>query len=64
MTRRRRIGVLDFLKLVHWLDGTPILPRIEPYRRRILTDVLDTADDAGGLRYNLALLGQIGRAHV
>lgn len=40
------------------LDGSPILPRIEPYRRRILTDVLDTADDAGGLRYNLALLGR------
>ena len=27
-------------------------------RRRILTDVLDTPDDAGGLRYNLALLGR------
>jgi hypothetical protein len=55
---KRRIPVLDFLKLVHWLDGTPILPRIEAYRRRILTDVLDTPDDAGGLRYNLALLGR------
>jgi hypothetical protein len=55
---KRRIPVLDFLKLVHWLDGTPILPRIEPYRRRILTDVLDTPDNAGGLRYNLALLGR------
>ena len=43
--------MLDFLKLVHWLDGTPILPRIEAYRRRILTDVLDTPGDAGGLRY-------------
>jgi hypothetical protein len=58
VTRRRRIGVLDFLKLVHWLDGTPILPRIEAYRRRILTDVLDTPDATGGLRYNLALLGR------
>jgi len=55
---KRRIPVLDFLKLVHWLDGTPILPRVEVYRRRILTDVLDTPDDAGGLRYNLALLGR------
>jgi hypothetical protein len=44
--------------LVHWLDGTPILFRIEPYRRRILSDVLDTADTTGGLRYNLALLGR------
>ena len=58
MTRRRRIGVLDFLTLVHWLHGTPILPRVEPYRQRILTDVLDTPDATGGLRYNLALLGR------
>src|SRR6266508_5603504 len=60
MTRpRRRLGVLDFLKLVYWLDGSPILPRIEPYRRTILSDVLDTPDASGmGLRYNLALLGR------
>jgi hypothetical protein len=32
---KRRFPVLDFLRLVHWLDGTPILPRIEAYRRRI-----------------------------
>jgi hypothetical protein len=56
---RRRVGVLDFLRLVHWLDGSPLLPRIEPYRRQILTDVLDTPDASGtGLRYNLALLGR------
>jgi hypothetical protein len=54
---KRRL-VLDFLKLVHWLDGTPILPRIEAYRRRILSDVLDTPDAAGGLKFNLALLGR------
>jgi hypothetical protein len=41
------VGILDFLGLVHWLDGTPILPRIESYRRRILTDVLDTAERGG-----------------
>jgi phage terminase large subunit-like protein len=59
VTPRKRIAVLDFLKLVHWLDGSPILPRIEPYRRAILRDVLDTPDASGtGLRYNLALLGR------
>lgn len=56
---KRRVAVLDFLRLVHWLDGFPLLPRIEPYRRTILTDVLDTPDGSGtGLRYNLALLGR------
>ncbi len=56
---RRRVGVLDFLRFVNWLDGAPLLPRIEPYRTRILSDVLDTPDAGGtGLRYNLALLGR------
>lgn len=59
MKPRKRIAALDFLKLVHWLDGAPILPRIEPYRRAILSDVLDTPDATGtGLRYNLSLLGR------
>jgi len=39
VTRRRGVGVLDFLKLVRWLDGSPMLNHIEPYRRAILTDV-------------------------
>jgi hypothetical protein len=53
-----RIRVLDFLALVNWLDGSPILPTIEPYRAKILSDVLDTYDDDGRVRYNLALLGR------
>lgn len=55
---RRRVGVLDFLKLVHWLDGSPLLPRIEAYRRQILTDVLDSVEPDGAVRFNLALLGR------
>ena len=50
--------MLDFLVLVKWLDGSPILPLIEPYRRKIFWDVLDSVDDTGRMTYNLALLGR------
>jgi len=52
------VGVLDFLRLVHWLDGSPVLDHVEPYRRKILTDVLDSRLPDGRIRYNLALLGR------
>jgi hypothetical protein len=52
-----RTSILDFLHLVRWLDGRPILPTIEPYRRQILSEVLDTWD-GDHVRYNLALLGR------
>jgi hypothetical protein len=55
---KRRVGIVDFLALVHWLDGSPILPRVEPYRRQILTDVLDSQQPDGAVRFNLALLGR------
>jgi hypothetical protein len=54
---RPRTGVLDFLHLVRWLDGSPILATIEPYRRQILSEVLDTWD-GDRIRYNHALLGR------
>jgi len=46
-----------FSKLV-WIDETPLLSRIEPYRRRIFSDVLDDVDVAGRPKYNLALMGR------
>ena len=46
------------MHLVRWLAGTPILSVIEPYRQKILSDVLDTIDDDGRVTYNLALLGR------
>jgi hypothetical protein len=55
---KRRIPVLDFLKLVRWLDGRPVLDYVEPYRRQILTDVLDQHLPDGRVRYNLALVGR------
>jgi len=51
------IRVLDFLRLVVWLDGRPILNHLEPYRQKILTDVLDTRD-GDRMKFNLALLGR------
>jgi hypothetical protein len=52
------LHVRDFLPLVHWIDGTPILAHIEPYRLRIMEDVLDTASPDGSRHYNMAVLGR------
>ena len=49
---------LEFFAHLVWLDGRPLLDTIEPYRRRILTDVLYTFEADGSLRYNLALSGR------
>lgn len=48
---------LAFFGQLVWLDGRPLLDTIEPYRRKIFTDVLATMD---GVRpqYNLALCGR------
>ena len=53
-----RTSVLDFLHLLRWLDGSPLVPTIEDYRRQILSTVLDTYDDDGRVTYNLALCGR------
>ena len=49
---------LDFLGTLRWLDGTPLLGHVEPYRRAIFEALLDTAGEDGRPRYNLALLGR------
>jgi hypothetical protein len=57
--RLGRVASLDFFRLLNWIDGqTPLLDVIEPYRRRIFTDVLDTVEPNGQLRYNLNLDGR------
>jgi hypothetical protein len=48
----RRISCLEFFAGLSWIDGTPLLGVIEPYRRRIFEAVLDTE------RNNLALTGR------
>ena len=46
---------LKFFACLKWIDGTPLLDHIEPYRRRNFEEVLWTFDEAGRLFYNMAL---------
>jgi hypothetical protein len=49
---------LDFFAQLHWLDGRPLLDTIEPYRRLIFTEALDTFDPDGRPAKNLVLCGR------
>jgi hypothetical protein len=49
--------VLDFLDKLVWLDGSPLLGTIEPYRREIFEQAF-SADDAGRPRYSPVLTGR------
>jgi hypothetical protein len=53
-----RLTSLDFFARLRWLDGAPLLPRVEPYRQRIFVQVLDTVDEAGRPCVNLVLTGR------
>ena len=52
-----RVGILDFLGVVNWIDGTPMLDHVEPYRRRIF-EAFDAVEADGRARYNLGLVGR------
>lgn len=41
-----------------WLDGSPLFPRIEPYRRRLFSRFFDEREDDGRPRFNLGLSGR------
>lgn len=41
-----------------WLDGSPLLPHIEPYRLRLFEQVFDHVDADGRPAYNLVLTGR------
>jgi hypothetical protein len=58
MAKRRRVSSLGFFGALCWLDSTPLLDTIEPYRRRLFTAALDTIDGDGRLHYNLVLSGR------
>lgn len=59
MTTPRRVPTsLQFFGRLKWLDGTPLLARIEPYRRRLFTEALDATDRTGRPRVNLVLAGR------
>lgn len=53
-----RVSSLAFFELLNWLDGTPLLDQIEPYRREIFTQALDTFEPDGRRRYNFVLAGR------
>src|SRR5438132_5846458 len=52
------LPVLEFLNRLRWIDGVPLLPRLEPYRQRIFARAFDTVDDVGRLFYTLILCGR------
>ncbi|MBM4194953.1 MAG: hypothetical protein FJ202_11315 [Gemmatimonadetes bacterium] len=49
--------VLDFLSRLRWLDATPLLSHVEPYRLRIFERFFGRDAD-GLLRFNLGLFGR------
>jgi phage terminase large subunit-like protein len=49
---------VDFLSRLVWIDGRPLLSTVEPYRLKILTDVLWSFDDDGRPLYNMGLCGR------
>jgi hypothetical protein len=52
------VSTLAFFGLLVWIDRAPLLERIEPYRRRLITTFLDEMDETGRPRYNLGLAGR------
>lgn len=52
-----RMTVADFLELVNWISGEPVLNIVEPYRLRILRDALDTWD-GDRIKFNLIVCGR------
>jgi len=47
----------DFLARLVWLDGSPLLPRIQPYRLRLFEHFF-AVDADGAYRHNLGLFGR------
>jgi hypothetical protein len=52
------IPVLAFFARLKWIDGTPLLDHIEPYRQRLFEQLLDTRRHDGSPQYNLCLIGR------
>jgi len=43
---------------LNWIDRTPLMGHVEPYRRRLFSQFFDERDDTGRLKYNLGLFGR------
>jgi hypothetical protein len=57
MTPRQPLGPLDFFARLKWIDGRPLLPTIEPYRRDIFVRFFGR-DGLGALIITLLLAGR------
>src|SRR5437763_1080842 len=53
-----RVTARQFFERMRWLDGSPLLDHIEPYRLRIFDQAFDSFDDTGRLLYNLVVCGR------
>jgi len=53
---KRAPSSLSFFTRLKWIDGSPL--KIEPYRRAIFAEALDSKDGRGQPRYNLVLTGR------
>lgn len=51
------LAPLELLARMVWLDGRPLLPMVEPYRRRLFEEFF-AVDATGHPRYNLGLFGR------
>jgi hypothetical protein len=49
---------IEFFGHLRWLDGSPVLDTIEPYRRRIFSEALDAVGPDGRPKFNLILAGR------
>jgi phage terminase large subunit-like protein len=58
VSKRRDPTSLAFFNHLKWLDGTPLLDHIEPYRRDIFAKALDSFDDRGSPLYSMVLAGR------
>ena len=56
--RGRRKTALQFLRGLRWLDGTPLLDQVEPYRRDLFRRALDDYETTGRRRCNMVLAGR------
>lgn len=53
-----RLTTRVFINALRWIDGTPLLDHVEPYRLRLFEQFFDECDERGHLKYNLGLFGR------
>lgn len=58
MKKLKKIDPIKFIQHLNWLDGSPLLDVIEPYRQHIFSEALFTFDPDGTPRYNFVLAGR------